>query len=101
MFLKQEKPEMDDFERKKNLGSIKCLTDSFSNKYIYLHILLFQTILSIFFYLRKKLAFFSGEGSTPPPLADTSAKNASFLTGSLSYCRNDLLCPLSIHPLPS
>ena len=43
---------------------------------IFLHILLFQNILSFFLYIEKKLAFFrSGGGGRPPaPLL----KNASF-----------------------
>ena len=47
MFLKQEKPEMDDFERKENFGS------KGKNTYVPEH-------SKIFFYYEKKLAFFSG-----------------------------------------
>ena len=59
MFLKLEKSDMDDFERRKNVGSDgkrkifrwkplqKCHK-------IFLNILLFQNILSIFLYLDKK-----------------------------------------------
>ena len=39
---------------------------------IFLHTLLFQNILNLFFYFEKKLAFFIGGGGSIP------AKNASF-----------------------
>ena len=48
------------------------------------YILMFQNILSIFFMLRKKLAFLSGGGGRPTPFSGLSSllagllKNASF-----------------------
>ena len=45
---------------------------------IFLHIRLFQNILSILFYFEKKKNFSGVGGGYPPPLADASAKNASF-----------------------
>ena len=54
MLLKQEKPEMDDFE-----GKNFVLKYTFEKCHkISLHILLFQNILSIYFILRKKLCIF-------------------------------------------
>ena len=65
--MEQERPEMDDFERKKHFWCFnilkKCWEKNFSlilfqklHK-IFLHILLFQNILSIFFE-RKKIMYF-------------------------------------------
>ena len=70
MFLKQEKPEMNDFEENKNFGSkgktreliVTLLEKHFKNVQgrriplqkchkIFLHILLFQNIQNIFFIL--------------------------------------------------
>ena len=81
MFLKQQKPEMDNFERYWE----NVLTDTLAkcNK-IFLHILLFKNILRFFLILRKNLHFLAaGGGVDPPPLADASAKNAIFLTCSI------------------
>ena len=62
--MKQEKPEIDDFERNKRIPLQKV-------QKIYLNILLFQSILSICFNLKKKnLQFLAAGGSTPtPPLS--------------------------------
>ena len=53
MFLKQEKPEMDDFERKTNFCS-KAKSS--------------QSIFAYPFVSEKKLAFFIGGESAPTPL---------------------------------
>ena len=79
VFFKQEKPEMDDFERKKKL----VLNEKFKYfKKIFLKVFNGYTCKNVtkyfvysftsehFFYSEKKLA--------PPPSADASAKNASF-----------------------
>ena len=97
MFLKQEKPEMDYFAEEKNLvlkekyiNSLNILrkyfeklflriplenvTNTFAYSFVSEH-------LSIFFlFWEKNLHFLAarGGGSTPPPLADVSAKNARF-----------------------
>jgi len=59
MFLKRERPEMDDLERKKKFGCEGKILSIFKKKKvildidiqakIFLHILSFQNILSIFF----------------------------------------------------
>ena len=57
MFLKQEKPEMDYVERKKNCSNSKgkILGNFLKNCHkIFLHILMFQSILSIFYFFEKK-----------------------------------------------
>ena len=76
---------MDDFERffffiiwfwKKEKYLEFFLTDT-----LFLHILLFQNILSIFFlFWEKNLRYFSRGGvePLPPPLADADAKNNFF-----------------------
>ena len=58
MFLKQEKPEMDNFDRKQKLF-IKFLTETLAK--IFLHILLFKKILSIV-YICKQIAFLAAGG---------------------------------------
>ena len=60
MFLKQEKPQMDDFERRKNIGSKgkisifkkKFLTDTLAkmSQNIFAYSFFSQNILSIYFY---------------------------------------------------
>ena len=76
MFLKQEKPDLDDFERRK-----KCHSNG------KIHILLFQNILSIFFYFEKKTLIFEGR-STPShplhPLRTRPQRMQFFWTCSLS-----------------
>ena len=80
--MKQGKPEMYDFERKKNwfkrkkrcfkiLKISKFLTDTLAKiSQLFLHFIWFQNILSIFFYLEKKNFNLLLE-------ADAAAKNAS------------------------
>ena len=58
MFLKQEKPEMDNFDRKQKLF-VKFLTETLAK--IFLHILLFKKILSNV-YICKKIAFLAAGG---------------------------------------
>ena len=58
MFFKQEKPAMDDFG-KEEIGKIlrkmsKFLQTTLQMHKLFLHILLFQNILSIFIYFEKK-----------------------------------------------
>ena len=63
-YNKQEKPEMDDFERKKTL----VLKENYLEKFLtdtlekmsqnILHIFFLQNILSIFFYFEKKTCIF-------------------------------------------
>ena len=54
------KPEMDNFEKKKKIGSKGYISTVFTDtleksSQNILHILLFQNILSIFFYFEKKI----------------------------------------------
>ena len=85
MFLKHEKPEMDDFERKnffcpngKYFENEKFLTDTLSKKLqnIYAYFW-FQNILSIFLYFEKKNLHFQAAagGGESPRLVDASALN--------------------------
>ena len=80
MFLKQEKSEMDKFERQNNWfyrgKTLNKKKKSFKLiplqkcKKIYLHNLLFHNILIFFFYVeKKKLSFLAvaGGGDRPPP----------------------------------
>ena len=72
--MKQEKPEMDDLERKKKTGCkgkiLEMIKISFQplalqNLHnLFLHILSLQNILSICFYFEK---FFCGGKVNPPP----------------------------------
>ena len=63
MFLKQEKPKMDNFERKKKLGSKGKILGKCKQKChkIFSLILLFQNIRSIFSIFRKKTCMASGD----------------------------------------
>ena len=81
MFLKQKKNLKWMILKEKNFGSrgkIHLTVPLQKVHKIVLHILLFQSILSFFFYFEKKNCIFKRRGSTPPPLADASTKNASF-----------------------
>ena len=71
MFLRKERPEIDDLEMKNTFGCKGKILHK-----ILLHILLFQKILRILIF--KKLHFLTtGKSSTAPPRPPL-AKNASF-----------------------
>ena len=73
MFLKQEKPEMDDFERKTNFCS-KAKSS--------------QSIFAYPFVSEKKTCIFYWRGIGPhPPLAD--AKNARFFLSAKPICTTE------------
>ena len=64
MFLKQEGPEMDDFEEEKNFVSKGKILSIFLTliplqKYhkMFLHILLIQNVLSVFYFEKKTSMF--------------------------------------------
>ena len=56
------------------------LTNTLAKMSQNMHFLLYQNILSIFFlFLEKTKLYFLAAGVNPPPLADASTKNASFI----------------------
>ena len=87
MFLKQEKPEKDNFERRKNFGFkgkisiiLKILTYTLakSPQNIFAYSFVPKHSKHFFFILRKK-NFFGGGGRSPPPyLADASATKCKY-----------------------
>ena len=90
--MRQEKHEMEDFEEEKTLF-VNTLLEKFSNKKkilgkmskfltdfckIFAYSFISEHSKQFFYFEKKKLAFLSGWGSTPPPPQpeDTSIKNA-------------------------
>ena len=70
MFLKQETPEMDDYE--KNFDSKGKILYGYPCKnvtFLHINILLFQNFLTIFLFWDKKTFFSGGGRGSPPPLS--------------------------------
>ena len=89
MFSKPETPEMDDFKRKlfkKIFWKIsKFLTETLPHVFLFCFV---SEHSKLFSFWEEKMHFLAAEVTTPPPLADASAKNAIFFDGfnNIIFC---------------